>query len=189
LTAERRPWARYLELRSHPLGVLRRALDQSLVTIESLRRGAAATLMASGELDVSSAPALNRAIDDALASNPRQLEIDLSELSYIDSAGLRVLMRAKDSCDEKEVELHLVESRHRGTRMVFEATGLGGLLRLGPKREDSGRDAAPPATYGCEKCGRTWTGPSDDPPAKCPSCFSRRISRQATVDPAALEAR
>ena len=152
--------------------------------IESLQRGTAWTLVVSGELDVANAPRLQAALDEMLAANPRQVEIDLSEVSFIDSAGLRTLMGAKDSCDRREVELKLVESVHPGAMTVFEATGLGRLLRWSPQLERG--DAGATARYECAKCGKAWTSSAVEPPVKCPSCYSRRIGRQVVVEPDGL---
>lgn len=47
-----------------------------------------------GELDLSTAPELWAAIDDALAKDHIKLVLDLSDLRFVDSTGLGVFVRA-----------------------------------------------------------------------------------------------
>ena len=61
-----------------------------------LEGGDPPVLMLSGELDPSSAPTLNAAVDKALAEGSSALVMDLAGLSFIDSAGLRSLLAAHE---------------------------------------------------------------------------------------------
>jgi anti-anti-sigma factor len=54
-----------------------------------------ATFTLVGELDASSAPAFHDKIETAAAANVKKLVLDLSKLEYMSSAGLRVLIYAK----------------------------------------------------------------------------------------------
>lgn len=47
-----------------------------------------------GELDLATVPVLERSLDDAEASRPALLMLDLSELTFIDGAGLSTLLEA-----------------------------------------------------------------------------------------------
>jgi anti-anti-sigma factor len=47
-----------------------------------------------GELDLYTAPQLWETIDAAIADTPQELVIDLSDVSFVDSSGLAVLVRA-----------------------------------------------------------------------------------------------
>jgi anti-sigma B factor antagonist len=47
-----------------------------------------------GELDVATAPQLSALVNSAFASGARSLELDLSGVTFCDSAGLRVLADA-----------------------------------------------------------------------------------------------
>jgi anti-sigma B factor antagonist len=55
----------------------------------------AANFVLTGELDASSAPAFRDKIEAASAANVQKLVLDLSDLEYMSSAGLRVLIYAK----------------------------------------------------------------------------------------------
>jgi anti-anti-sigma factor len=48
----------------------------------------------SGELDVTSEPQLREQVDEVLAGPPARLLFDLTELRFIDSSGIRVILDA-----------------------------------------------------------------------------------------------
>jgi anti-sigma B factor antagonist len=60
-------------------------------------RDGVAVLFVEGEIDLASAGTLRQAIDDVVSGRPRGLVIDLSEVAYLDSSGVQVLVEARDS--------------------------------------------------------------------------------------------
>ncbi len=56
-------------------------------------------LALSGELDLSSAPELEQAMSEAKPEPGRRLLLDLAGLSFMDSTGVSVLVRAKQDAD------------------------------------------------------------------------------------------
>src|SRR5215218_4693662 len=67
-------------------------MSEGLFRVVTRREGDAVVLALLGELDLAGEPRLEAAIDDAhTAGHP--LTIDLSGLTFIDSSGLRVLVR------------------------------------------------------------------------------------------------
>jgi anti-anti-sigma factor len=67
------------------------------VQLENDPRGVVLTL--GGELDLSSAPELERALQAAAAQTDARILFDLTELSFMDSTGVSVLVRAKQDAD------------------------------------------------------------------------------------------
>ena len=61
-----------------------------------------------GELDIATAPRLQEAIDDALAAAPARLVLDLRELSFLDSSGLRLFIVLAGRAEREGFELALV---------------------------------------------------------------------------------
>jgi anti-sigma B factor antagonist len=55
----------------------------------------AARVRPAGELDLATAPALQRELDTLLDGGYVELDVDLDELSFCDVAGLSVLLRAR----------------------------------------------------------------------------------------------
>jgi anti-anti-sigma factor len=78
--------------------------------------GADATvLVLSGELDIASSPALVQALEDAGSSIPNRLVIDLTEVTFMDSTGLRALLLARQRTEASQQELVLRPGRARSS--------------------------------------------------------------------------
>jgi anti-sigma B factor antagonist len=76
-----------------------------------------------GEIDMLTAPALEEALSEACTLRAT-IELDLHEVSFIDSTGIRAILTAKAACAENDVELLMVPSRHAAPHRVFELSGL-----------------------------------------------------------------
>jgi len=90
--------------------------------MELSRRPGALDVVLHGELDVATAPR----VDEALASlrdDERELRVDLRELTFLDSTGLRTLLRARSVAQERGGRLAVVPGPSAVQR-VFELTGL-----------------------------------------------------------------
>jgi anti-anti-sigma factor len=79
-----------------------------------------------GELDIESAPELERVL---LRSRPagQRVVLDLAELKFMDSTGLRVLLRARAAADEGRWEIGL-RNVPRTIRRLFDMTGVHAAL-------------------------------------------------------------
>lgn len=78
-----------------------------------------------GEIDTLTAPVLRAQLDEHLPGVPL-LVLDLSEVTFLGSAGLAVLVAAKDAADARGNTLRLV----CGSRIVVRALEATGLLSL-----------------------------------------------------------
>lgn len=76
-----------------------------------------------GELDMSTAPQLREELLRLTAAGATMVTIDLSELAFVDSTGLSVLITGLKRLREQGGELAL-RSPTPGTRRVLEITGL-----------------------------------------------------------------
>ena len=89
-----------------------------------------ATVVAWGELDVSTVPRLQSAIDSALESHgSRPVEVDLGGVTFIDSSGLGVLVAGLKQAQELGGTL-VVRGLQPAPRKVFEITGLLELFQI-----------------------------------------------------------
>ena len=86
-----------------------------------------------GELDLSTCPRLVAAVQDLLATRPRELEIDLRRVSFIDSTGLRTLVLARDESDIAGVAFYIVPSESPQVHNVFVVTTLHDQSRGAPR--------------------------------------------------------
>ena len=64
------------------------------MTIEKKINGESATLIVSGRLDTQTAPELEAELD-AVLSGLKELTFDMTNLEYVSSAGLRVILKAQ----------------------------------------------------------------------------------------------
>ena len=83
----------------------------------------------SGEIDLSAIGALEDALAQVLATPPAVLVLDLREVSFLDSSGLRLILRLDRSQREAGSQLTVVRGGRRVER-VFELTGAAEHLDL-----------------------------------------------------------
>jgi anti-anti-sigma factor len=95
-----------------------------------------------GELDMATAPQLEAAVDALCAAGAREIVLDLSELSFVDGAGVRAIMAARARCAEHECAFMVIHPRDLVERL-FALTGLLASVPFrGRRRRDAGeRDA------------------------------------------------
>ena len=85
-------------------------------------------LAPSGELDIASAPEFEQAIAEAIAEPGAELVLDLRELTFMDSTGLRALAQTNARADEAGFALSIV----RGPRQIERVLEISGLAELLP---------------------------------------------------------
>lgn len=62
-------------------------------TVQEERTGESATIVCAGELDIATAPNLEKAVDNVFGSvPPAKLSLDWSGLTFMDSTGIRLLL-------------------------------------------------------------------------------------------------
>ncbi len=71
-----------------------RVIDLGQLTVRSEREGDTHTIALSGEMDLSNAGEVERELLHAEATHARTIVIDLSELTFMDSTGIRLLISA-----------------------------------------------------------------------------------------------
>ncbi len=89
--------------------------------IDQRVEGDAARLTLRGELDIATVPRLESAVASALGGSPHELTIDLRELSFLDSSGLRQFIVLADRAEAEGWRLALVRPRPP-TLSVFQIT-------------------------------------------------------------------
>jgi anti-anti-sigma factor len=91
------------------------------LVIEKTHEENAVVLVLSGELDLASAPMLERELREAEATGPSRIVIDLAGLAFMDSTGLQALLRARERANSNSHQLALRRAPHQVQR-VFELT-------------------------------------------------------------------
>jgi anti-sigma B factor antagonist len=89
----------------------------------------------SGEVDLATSPDLDSAIIAAIESGTSSVVIDLSDVSFMDSSGLGVVVRGLKRCREADKDLDLVITNERVLK-VFGITGLDQVIPIHDSIED-----------------------------------------------------
>jgi anti-sigma B factor antagonist len=83
-----------------------------------------------GEVDLATSPRLAAALDEALTTaGATGVRVDLSQVEFMDSAGLRVLVAARGRAQDSGLVLTLHEPHDR-VRRIIEITGLTEVFGL-----------------------------------------------------------
>lgn len=95
-----------------------------------------AVIAATGELDVYTAPLLEEALGSCIDARQYRLVVDLSEVSFLDSTGLGLLIKALKWTREHSGVLRIVVSSER-IHKVFRVTGLDTVLQIYPSLDQA----------------------------------------------------
>ena len=104
----------------------RKVRDGSL-TIRVSDDGSMCTLALVGELDLANAATLSAALEKARSESGAHLTIDLSELEFIDSTGIAVLVATYRQLEGSD-RLTFVRSKKSAVQRVMALTGLDAEL-------------------------------------------------------------
>ena len=97
------------------------------MTIEKKINGEALTLIVSGRLDTQTAPELENELD-AVLPGLKELTFDMTNLEYVSSAGLRVILKAQKAMNEQgSMKLTGVND---SIMEVFDITGFLDILTI-----------------------------------------------------------
>jgi anti-sigma B factor antagonist len=109
-----------------------------LVAIEIVESGSTACVIAVGEIDSTSAPALRQQLETLLDGEVREFTVDLGRVTFLDSAGLCVLAAAHRRALRQDVRMRVLASS-RAVIRPLQITGLWELLHA--EQIDSSADS------------------------------------------------
>jgi len=101
-------------------------VDFALATSQA---GGYTVVAVNGELDVYTAPALEETLGDLVESGSTRIIVDLSGVTFMDSTGLGLLIKALKWTREHEGALRVVANSEKVLK-VFRVTGLDSVLSL-----------------------------------------------------------
>ena len=87
------------------------------------------TIQLHGELDMATAPRLGRVLDEALDAMPDTVRLDLSDLTFLDSTGIRVLITASRRAKAQDCSVILHAPREHVLR-TLKLTGVDRLMDI-----------------------------------------------------------
>ena len=97
------------------------------MTINKKQEGSKLTIVLEGRLDTTTAPRLDSELSSSLGG-VKELHLDLAELAYLSSAGLRTILSAQKKMNRQgKMEVHNVCET---IMEVFELTGFADILTI-----------------------------------------------------------
>jgi anti-sigma B factor antagonist len=88
-----------------------------------------ARLCLRGELDLYATEELAARLDEVCASEPSVVVVDLSDLTFCDSCGVRALLDVAARCDTLRIDMCIVGTQPN-VRRIFEMTDTAELLHV-----------------------------------------------------------
>ncbi len=105
------------------------AVDGAPLSVELQQRDSALVASLSGELDMAAGERFERVLQRLADGALKDVVIDLRELSFMDSTGLRMLLEADRTAREQRLRLWIIRGGEAVDR-VFRMTGMDKVLPL-----------------------------------------------------------
>jgi anti-sigma B factor antagonist len=83
-----------------------------------------------GEVDISNARSLSEAIESAVPNDATTVLVDLAQTTYLDSAGVHLLIQLSERLKVRRRELRVVVPEEAPVRAVLELAGLAEVIPL-----------------------------------------------------------
>lgn len=109
-------------------------MDRHELTVSTGHLQGMTVIRAEGELDLSNVSELRAVVAEQCESKPSILIFDLSDLTYMDSSGLGVLVGAKRRLAPGEGEV-LIITRQPSALKALSISGLDRIIRVFPDEE------------------------------------------------------
>lgn len=109
--------------------------------LQELVNGGEHTLVLTGEVDMVAAPGVEEVVARLCVEGTTRIALDLREVTFIDSSGLRAILGADRLCRQHGCEFSLVPGTEQ-VQSLFEMTGVAELL---PFQSDERPQLAPDA--------------------------------------------
>jgi anti-anti-sigma factor len=114
-------------------------ITSELVSVDVSVTGPRAVVTAMGEIDSTSAPVLRERLETLLEEEVTEFTVDLTAVTFLDSAGLCVLAAAHRSASGRDITMRVLASS-RAVIRPLQITGLWNLLKAEqPEAGDIGR--------------------------------------------------
>jgi anti-anti-sigma factor len=114
-----------------------------LARVEAEQRGLLCVIRLHGEVDISNDKEVLAAIEMAVPHSALRLIVDLTHTTYLDSAGLALLLRLAERLQARRQQMGIVAPVGSPVRTVLELTGLPRVIPLEARLEDAVREGEP----------------------------------------------
>jgi len=102
------------------------APEDVVVTVRSQREERGLVLAVEGEVDMVSADQFRAALDEAVLERPGVLVVDLTDIAFLGSVGLSLLLEANAAAGPGVLRVVAID----GPRRAFQLTGLDQVLTV-----------------------------------------------------------
>lgn len=116
------------------------------------------TVSLEGEIDLSAVEEFEPTLQSYMSNGPAYVVLDMAGVTFIDSTGLRLLLRIKQRVEQKAIGSLLLGEMSPPVRRLLDLTGLTDVFAY-----VNGR---PPDTFRCPLCGHV----ADIALSSCPKC-------------------
>jgi anti-anti-sigma factor len=106
-----------------------RDIADGTLVVRTAKEGDTHVISLCGELDLANAGTAETALEASLSDSASQIVIDMSELEFIDSTGIALLVAALGNNDS-EIRVRFIPSTAAAVIRVLELTGLSERLPL-----------------------------------------------------------
>jgi anti-sigma B factor antagonist len=103
--------------------------DTAGLATRVIHADASIDVVVAGELDLASAPQLQREVLALLALPVNTVALDLDALTFMDSSGLNVLNQVRNAAEDRGIKLTLCNVRHP-VRQVLDVTRMTELFTI-----------------------------------------------------------
>lgn len=110
-------------------------------TVESHSHDHDVQIDLSGEVDLANASDVEAALRSAVSNHSKTVTLDLTNVEYIDSAGLRIIASLATRLRRSQIELTIVAPPRSPARLVFELSGLMTIATIEPADDADAADA------------------------------------------------
>lgn len=104
------------------------------MVLETRRDSGTLIIQAENRLDMANAQDFHDQLDGAIQASERSVVIDMEGLTYISSAGLRVILQMVRKMQRQDAQLALC-SLSKEVMQVFTTSGIGQLVNIQPTRD------------------------------------------------------
>jgi anti-anti-sigma factor len=101
--------------------------------VETSAEDGSMRIAVSGEIDLANAAAVEDELRAAVSRQPSAVSVDLTDLTYMDSAGIRVLFALASRLRALRIVLELIVPLGSPTRRLIELSGFESLAALLPR--------------------------------------------------------
>jgi anti-sigma B factor antagonist len=99
------------------------------MSVTTARSDAGGRISVAGEVDCSTAPQLTASLESLLSAAPAEVVVDLTEVTFLDSAGLHALVTAHARAAGQGTRLRVLVAT-RAVERPIQVTGLWDVLRV-----------------------------------------------------------